>query len=202
MNCRRTLDSRWTRIFLWSVVLFGALPYLLQKLHWTQALSEGIYVGTGIAVLWYTVETQGMRREMVRQNDLAVAPLLVFTIVDDQLLLRNIGRGPALSIKVADVEVPAEVVTGLLVFETNDTLTPDDDLMEVHTYYHPTLPTAANRLDGVNFIASLKPASPDTYRVTVHFEDINGGARDSVAQLGNGGVRLLSHSTPRSEGKR
>jgi hypothetical protein len=52
--------------------------------------------------------------------------------------------------------VPAEGVTGLLVFETNDTLTPDDDLMEVHTYYHPTLPTAANRLNGVSFIASLQ----------------------------------------------
>ncbi len=77
---------------------------------------DSIYLATGLAVLLYTVETSRMRREMVRQreemarqNEIAIQPLLIVTIAKVELgvsatpgygfglVLRNIGRGPALS---------------------------------------------------------------------------------------------------------
>jgi hypothetical protein len=70
-----------------------------------------IYWLTALIVLAYTVETYGMRREMVRQNELAreqaeaaITPLLVARIeaqnVTNELMIRNIGHGPAFWVEV------------------------------------------------------------------------------------------------------
>src|SRR5947207_1736721 len=52
------------------------------------------------------------RREMVRQNELTVQPLLVTRIErqegDDLLVIRNIGRGPGLFVRVPEIEITVE----------------------------------------------------------------------------------------------
>lgn len=71
---RRVWPSGWFRVSCLSVLLFGALPYLLKKISLTTSLSDGIYIGTGIAVLWYTLETFGMRQEMMASRQRLETP--------------------------------------------------------------------------------------------------------------------------------
>ena len=40
------------------------LPFLLKRFSITETLTDGIYLATGLIILWYTIETSVMRREM------------------------------------------------------------------------------------------------------------------------------------------
>ena len=54
-------DSYWGRLVSGSVGLFIMLPLITSAFGGGYTL--GVYIGTGIAVLWYTVETYYLRRE-------------------------------------------------------------------------------------------------------------------------------------------
>lgn len=75
-------------------------------------------------VLIYTVETQGLRIEMIRQNEIAVQPVIVAAAKKGEsenieFLLKNIGRGPALFVKVDDALLTRELgKTGSLLGST------------------------------------------------------------------------------------
>ena len=110
------LDVRWAWVLLSSAFLFAVLPWLLKRQGWTTSLSDGIYIGTGIAVVWYTVETYYLRREMVRTNEIAVLPLVVVGVEQvpvpgvavgatfaRKVILRNIGKGPALFVQLTGI---------------------------------------------------------------------------------------------------
>jgi hypothetical protein len=82
----------------------------------------GVYVGTGIAVLWYTVETYYLRHETASHNAIVIQPVLVTDIGYhkvpngtvtgiETMFLRNIGQGPALYVQIDDIVVDA--ATGL-----------------------------------------------------------------------------------------
>jgi hypothetical protein len=79
------------------------------------SLNNWLLLLSGVVVLLYTVETQGLRLEMVRQNEIAIQPVVIALIEERsgetvsenrfraQVVLRNVGRGTALFIKLQDV---------------------------------------------------------------------------------------------------
>jgi hypothetical protein len=67
MNWRSTWDSYWGRIAWGSIGLFVVLPFLTRALAGDYAL--GVYIGTGVAVLWYTVETYYLRQQTTRSTE-------------------------------------------------------------------------------------------------------------------------------------
>lgn len=92
-----------------SAAIFFFGPLVVLGLGWN--VQTAIYWVTGLVVLHYTYETYRMRNEMVRQNQLAVQPLILATVErveismgtsDLRVVLRNIGRGPALFARVDD----------------------------------------------------------------------------------------------------
>src|SRR6266850_6939287 len=64
MHLRPLWDSYPGRIVWGSVSLFVVLPLITCALG--QGYTLGVYIGTGIAVLWYTVETYYLRQETAR----------------------------------------------------------------------------------------------------------------------------------------
>jgi hypothetical protein len=167
--------------------------------------STVIYWLTALVVLAYTVETHGLRREMVRQNEIAVQPVVIVLVETRQLsdgrhgpqvLLRNIGRGPALFLKIPDVPLadPIGEVQFVAHFEPRDLLEAgqDAEVRASMTFDTHVADPAPAYLD---FVASLNPRTArDTYKVTILYENIDGCAYESLVQMGKGGIRLLRHS--------
>src|SRR3989338_1481132 len=155
---------------------------------------------TGIVILAYTVETQGLRLEMVRQNEIAIQPLLIARIERRQwrgekyknsVILQNIGRGPALFIQFKDVLLN-ELALGRFVgeFATVDCIEAGKDAIADASWRfegdgeEPSQPR--------DFVPNLNPQTADqSYDVTITYEDINGQKRESVVRMGKGGIRLL-----------
>ncbi|MGH7773976.1 MAG: hypothetical protein ACREQA_17270, partial [Candidatus Binatia bacterium] len=163
---------------------------------------------TGLVVLWYTVETHGLRLEMVRQNEMAIQPLVVATIEEkweqrtaptarDCVVLKNIGRGTALYIQPAEIEF--EKVSGgrfVARFERIDYLEPGKDAVSEVNWRGEFQEGASEPID---FVSNLKPyLATRTYDVRISYEDINGQKRESIVRMGKGGIRLLDHGKVKS----
>jgi hypothetical protein len=189
-----------TAIFFF--VLFGAL-----QIGWN--VQTAIYLVTGLVVLYYTYETYRMRKELVRQNQLAVQPLILATVkrvnvshdmTDSRVVLRNIGRGPALFVRVDDFNVHDEEGGGRFslrippvdCIEGGMETALDVELITRETSGRETPQTW-------HFAGVLDPKSANsTYIVTICYEDIDRGQHWAKTQMGKGGIRLLDHG--RGEG--
>lgn len=190
------------------------VPLVLKLLFGLDAL-VGITAVTALILLAYTIETQALRLEVVRQNEIAIQPVLIATTERrdnrPRVVLRNIGEGTALFVQPKDVTFPGEgevVVTAC--FGRVDYIMPGDDAVvltglkfegpegEVFGFDREDLQRPPRQgpyhLGDDPFAYHLDPEnSRRTYEVIIVYEDISGGKRESVMQMGRGGIRLVRH---------
>ena len=107
------------------------------------ALLIGITGVTALIVLAYTIETQALRLEVVRQNEIAIQPLLVAGVVRrdgrPRMVLRNVGKGTALFVRPKDVVFPGVPGGGdnivRATFEGVDYIGPDGEaIVQTHMF--------------------------------------------------------------------
>jgi hypothetical protein len=161
----------------------------------------GILFALGVIVLFYTIEAHGVRREILRQNEIAIQPLVVATVEarpdrpgearqTDRVVLRNIGRGAALSVQPADIVAHDErKIRCVVKFTPVDILEPGKDAVMEAAMYREEGAESARLAD---FIAGLKPDhATETYDVVIAYEDIGAQEYQSTMRMGKGGIRLL-----------
>lgn len=184
-------------------LLFFAVFVLVLALVSEKNLGNSLLWLTGIVVLFYTVETQGLRLEMVRQNEISVQPLVIATVAEretrriapvsaDVIILRNIGRGPALYVKVEDVLLTRELSGDEYVstFGTIDFIEPGCEVVAM-----PMVLSSGKEVTDINPVLHFKPreSGGQTYYVTIRYEDVDGTKRQSIIQMGAGGIKLIRH---------
>ena len=183
------------------VFLFIAFPSIA---YWKgYSVNNFLILATGLVLLLYTIETQGMRLQMVRQNEIAIQPVLISTIelrptgptgeIRDQVVLRNIGRGTALFINVKDIgqatlgdwDFVAKFVPIDYIEAGKDSVV--DVALQIVSEGEPDV-------EALDFVPVLNPKwANKRYDVTISYEDIDGQKRESVVLMGKGGIRLLKH---------
>jgi len=173
-------------------------------------VGDGVLWGTGVVILLYTYETYQMRRELVRQNEIAIQPLVLATVETRQLtlntygrqvVLRNIGRGPALHVHVDDFQhIPDGEGEWLLRIPPADCIEPGGEavrgVIQVARRKGEEVYRGADRDRG--FVGVLDPDSANkTYEIIVRYEDIAHRKYWAKVQMGKGGIRLLDHGQER-----
>lgn len=163
-------------------------------------LTEWVLWLTGVVVLVYTVETHGLRLEMMRQNDMAIQPLVIVRIerrewrggeYKNLVILQNIGRGPALFIDPKEIYFD-EVALGRFVakFEKIDYIEAGKDAIADVTWRFEAEGEEPSK--SRDFVANLNPQTAGkSYDVTITYENVDGQKRESVVRMGKGGIRLL-----------
>lgn len=201
----------------WKAWGFWALPFFLfvlvvaglkSVLSWS--VSDATYLATGLAVVAYTVETWKMRRELVRQNEIAIQPLMIAVIeerpprsgsgpYEPQFILRNIGRGPGLHIEVKDIkvlEVEGWVHRAKFKITEVDCIEPGKEAvaeLRVEAEASGVIEPLSVKV-ATYFLEQLNPCKAgETCAVIISYEDISGQPRWSKVQMGKGGIRLLDH---------
>ncbi len=206
-------NNQWVRMLFALAFFVGvwiALRYSLRDKN------EAILAATALILLWYTVETWALRWQMVRQNELtvrqnelAVLPLVLATVESRPLggstyglrvVLRNIGRGPALFVRIDDFAVHEIEGTKIVLLSSippvdciepgKDAALPVEDVLKEEGK-EVRRDTGTARL---NYVAMLHPQSArETYEITVRYEDIDRQEHWAKIQMGKGGIRLLDH---------
>ena len=182
-------SSRQWALFMPLVAAFLILPlYFLSSTGIT--LSDCLLWLTGIVLLIYTVETQGLCIEMIRQNEIAVQPVIVAAAKKGEsetveFFLKNIGRGPALFVKVDGSLLTRELGENWLVTHTNaiDYIEPGCEITAA----------ALGKRDRQGF-SPIKKKGERPFHMTIQYEDINGTKIETVLQVGIG-QQLLKYGT-------
>lgn len=198
----RTWSPRWNTFAVVGSAVFIVVPLLGTLLGYKP--STVILWATGLVVLAYTIEAYRIRLELVRQNEIAIQPVLITTIEEirtgtgktrrfkNQIVIRNIGRGPALFIKVNEMDLFEEAdVHFVAKFDTVDCLESGKDTLAKVALWSHAPKEVQERFD---FVSNLDPRyATRTFQVVISYEDIAGQKRESVMQMGKDGVRLLRH---------
>ena len=181
------------------ILLFGALGYWLFPR--AEGIAAGVTLATALVVLWYTLETHEMRKQMVEQREAAIRPLLLLqvgrgleTVVAgtelrvDILVLRNIGNGPALGATVADLTITKGHD---LAYNVRCQPVPCIEAgTEARLQFDLLSPAGKKLADSSFYRAVQNPEDEYRCRVGCSYQDVNGKGHGSLFELRRGGFRL------------
>ncbi len=190
-------SNRQAILCLAFLYLFIMLPFFLEA----GPLNNALLWLTGVMLLLYMVETQGLRLEMLHQNQAAIEPLVIAALEErpeedgertpsSSVVLKNLGRGPALCVLIYDIEIE-KMINGHLTasFELIDYIEPGHDKIARVKWDDNN---KREEPDELTSDLDLRQANR-TYNLTIVYDDIDEKSYESVVQLGKGGVRLLRH---------
>lgn len=189
----------------WCLFLFFLAGFILVPLLFdATSINNALLWLTGVVVLFYTIETHGLRLEMVRQNEIAIQPVIIAITEErpvsdartrQQLILRNVGRGTALFAKIQDLTLTdplGDRVRFVASFASLNYLEPHQEAVVSVAECRsigPNIP--GDRFDAV--VSLAPPYAVADYKVVIEYSDTNGGAKETLMQIGKGGIRLLRH---------
>lgn len=85
---------------------------------------------TLLAIIWYAYETRKLRMETLKQTELSLKPFIILSYDERKrkFILKNIGKGVGLNVKIADIPIIKE--DGELyiryIFNRTDVLIPEE----------------------------------------------------------------------------
>jgi hypothetical protein len=143
---------------------------------WVQNL---ILLVTAGIIVWYTIETYRLRREMVRQNVMSLRPLVLPEFVrapNFGFFLKNCGAGCALNVRVSPIPIIANDNFGLgpseVRFEPAYFMSVGERLGTPSKIWSAGVPTQRSPLDTWYF-----PQLPgDEVKFEIYFDDVEGGS--------------------------
>jgi hypothetical protein len=78
---------------------------MYKLLLYLDKLNPLILLLTLLAIIAYTWVTWGMKKLMIKQKELSMRPFIILAYVEDHYILKNVGHGPALKIKMDDINI-------------------------------------------------------------------------------------------------
>ena len=137
----------------WKVVVayFGAvLLFFICVRDWLAAQTFAVVL-TGAVVIWYTLETQLLRKETQKQTEIQIRPFVIIELKNREFSLKNLGHGPALNVQVRPVQVSSEESIIIKFGEMIPTINPGETVGLKAESFHKGNPT------GNFFTAHLNP---------------------------------------------
>ena len=88
-------------------------------------LNPLILLLTLLAIIWYAWQTRGMKKQMIKQKELSMRPFIVLSHYFNHYILKNIGYGPAIDIKMDNIAISKidEKLTIIYSFKNVDIIT-------------------------------------------------------------------------------
>ena len=147
MEKREHKNKFWPVIAIYFAIV---LLFSLFAKDWMAAQTIAVII-TGAVVIWYTIETQLLRQETQKQTEIQFRPFVIIELKDRKFLLKNLGHGPALNVKVQPVIVSSEesieIKFGDMIATINPGVTIELDVESFHK----------GRATGTFFTAHLNP---------------------------------------------
>ena len=217
----RLMWRRVLEISVGSALFFVALPFGVRAVGGN--FTDGVLMGTGIAIVWYTLETLDLRRETsklreeaerqnvtasaqkkiaLEQADRAIRPLLVTRIED----VRPPGSPlPAEKCVLRNIGHGPALFIEVQAFKVN-VWTKGDwlvevgpvDLVEPGKFAELLLMPQGegqkpNSVEIVNSLREAPGRATGNYEVVIYYEDVQKRQFTSVMQMGMDGTKLVDH---------
>ncbi|RJP79505.1 MAG: hypothetical protein C4522_10375 [Desulfobacteraceae bacterium] len=112
------------------------LIFALFIRDWLAAQTIAVVL-TGVVLIWYTIETQLLRKESQKQTEIQIRPFVIVELKNRKFYLKNLGHGPALNVKIRPVQVSSEESIIIKFGETVPTINPGETIeLKVEGFHH------------------------------------------------------------------
>jgi hypothetical protein len=147
---------------------------------------------TLLAIVWYSLETRGLKVQMIRQNELTLRPrLIVYAVAGTRFRVKNIGNGAALDTWVEDylLALPGEVCIRYSFKCQNLLESGEDRLLDIETDVGEYTSIAR-----AHALSQLQPISaPRALDIKLHYKNVNGKEYSKdTARIGKGMLEKTS----------
>jgi len=170
------------------ILIIAVLAYLPFK-HFLEnkayVLTSYVLLLTLIAVIWYSLETRGLRKISAEHLELSFKPHLLLIYKDNRrFCLYNIGNGPAVRIRIDDYIVePVKGISLRLRFTCPPVLKKDEWLpIEIKLMSED----GEKQADGFLLGFITPPAATMTINVTARFQNLIGKEYEALLKIGQG----------------
>jgi len=141
---------------------------------------------TLLAIIWYALETRGMKKQMIKQKELSIRPFIVLSYHVDYhcYVLKNIGHGPALYSKMDNIDIVKidERLTIKYSFENVNILTPGETATLNICYENGNLVTEQDQ-------AVIMPRfATRSFDFRIIYHNLENKEYSTSGKLGKGGV--------------
>jgi hypothetical protein len=174
-----------------ALLAYGShLEGITMCIDWS-AVTAVATIATCLVVIWYTVETQKLRRLSERQIELLVRPVVIARYETGNLYVRNIGQGSAFNVSIQNIELTDEVpqhTEYIIGFpQPVETLQPEQERM-----LHPFAENNGIRVAPDGLMDNLDPQLTQTqFTLTVEYDNVDGLHYKTKIEIGPGRWKVL-----------
>lgn len=174
-------------IFLGASVAYFPFRHLLKRE--ANLLSTYVLLLTLIGIIWYSLETRGLRKISAENLELSFKPylILVFRMISregNQFFLYNIGNGPAVKVNIDDAAIEiSDALTVHLKFICPPVLKKDEWLPIGISMVQGDRESQADNFD-LGFITP--PSATRSVPLTVRFQNLIGKEYSAPLEIGKG----------------
>lgn len=169
-------------IFLFGYTSLWLLS-LIINIEVTGTMNNIILFGTALAIIYYTSETEKLRKETVRQTELSICPCLaVYSVDNSSFKIRNVGNGSAINIKFEPLAYDDKLI--FLIPDLLSLLPQETTALQISSKLFGTDITDSE----INFLVHLgEEYGVKQYRFTAFFEDVSHQKYCQILELGKDG---------------
>lgn len=179
-------------LLIFIILLICLAIYLAYKysscINWPVVTGITLIL-TMIAIILYTIETGRLRRATVRHTELSLRPLVVIDWDETEgskYVLRNMGKGHALKVKVEDISVINEEQIKIAYNFPEQSMIPADK------FQHLIIKVGDEEASSFQ-LGALNPYSAiRSFNYIVKYTDINKKPYRTKGKMGKGGVSVES----------
>jgi len=147
-------------------------------------LNPLILLLTLLAIIWYAWQTRGMKKQMIKQKELSMRPFIVLAHDGDRYILKNIGYGPAIDIKMDNIAISKidEKLTIIYSFKKVDIITVGETAALNICYENGNPATDSDQ-------AAIMPQfAVKSFNFRIIYHNLENKAYSTSGKLGKGGV--------------
>lgn len=185
------------RIVSWIIraIIIATLFWCLWEiLEGIMKLSDFILSLTVGAIILYTLETFLMRKEMIKQTELSIIPLIAvdFDTEKHKLSIENVGYGVAKNVKIDKLEVEGDyeiksVIFNFLIISAIRV----GEKIELNNKLYTVAPAEGNTPVTKNLTIIGRHFTKQSHPFDITYEDIVGRKHSSKVQCGMEGCQIL-----------
>lgn len=149
---------------------------------------------TFIVIIWYSWETRQLRKVTQKQLELNILPILSVEQITDKLIIKNIGKSPALNVAIDSIKdrpYPDLSEKGKYGFSFGDPI-PSINVEEKKLLEIKVIPPSTGH-QNPNIATFLNPANQyfsGEYEMKINYEDINHKAIYSIFKINKKGINF------------
>ena len=142
---------------------------------------------TLLAILWYAWETREMKRQIIKQTELSLRPFVIISFSEsgDKYQLINLGKTPALHVKIDDVSIINEEDLQIkYIFPETDLIPPDAkcDIRDIEKKINDEI----SDTDTFDLGALIPYSAQRTFNVKVRYKNISNEEYITEGKVGEG----------------